>query len=138
MLYHDNCVDTVLVSEVLEHVAEHQRVLAEARPVCVGVGCCWVRPVQPGSHADPHHDIYRYTETTLRRMLDGLEDVDVQNSTATTSALHPHAQHSLALVVASEPVDATAGSPERSSLPGGFTYVTRTPSGGARRVICAW
>jgi len=78
--YEDECVDTVLVTDVLEHIAEplttmreSARVLRRNGKVIIGV------PFYYWIHEGPH-DYYRYTEFALRRFckLSGLEVVQLE------------------------------------------------------------
>ena len=71
----DNIFDAVLISEVLEHVPDPDRVLGEAARVLNRGGKILITvPFNNPIHADPG-DFARYTDTSLRRNLDraGLE-----------------------------------------------------------------
>lgn len=76
----DGSVDVVVMNQVLEHVVDPVKVVAEARRVLKPGG--WfvgsVPHVSP-VHLEPH-DYQRYTDLGLRQLLDGFEDVRVDGS----------------------------------------------------------
>ena len=124
----DCSVGSVLLSEVLEHVAEPQQVLAETRRImrCGGVLLGSV-PFSLGPHADPE-DFYRYTELALRRLLGDFTDVDVR----------PHGNHVSSAWRALNtrwhwlwvfnPLAARLGRRSDPRWPEGFTFVASVPS----------
>ena len=88
----DRCVDTVLLSEVMEHVPEPQRILDEVQRVLRPGGRALVTvPFIAPLHQLPY-DFYRYTHEGLRSMFEraGLEVESIDprgNSAAATGSL---------------------------------------------------
>lgn len=72
-------VDAVLISEVLEHVADPEAAFTEIHRVLRPGGelAGSVPFLCQGLHADPH-DFYRYTDAALARFLAEFEDVDIR------------------------------------------------------------
>lgn len=69
--FRDGEFDTVILSDVLEHLAEPQHLFHEMARICVGGGKCLISvPFYYGLHEEPH-DYYRYTEFALRRLAEG-------------------------------------------------------------------
>jgi SAM-dependent methyltransferase len=66
-----NVADTVILSDVLEHVYEHQKLLCEVARIMRNDGVLLLNvPFLYRIHEAPH-DYYRYTEFSLRRILAG-------------------------------------------------------------------
>jgi len=77
--FRDAVFDTVLCNEVLEHVPEPARLMAEATRVLKQGGVLLLTTIQTwGLHMEPH-DFYRYTKYGLRYLAEksGLEVIEV-------------------------------------------------------------
>ncbi|MEA2363954.1 MAG: hypothetical protein QOD71_3099 [Thermoleophilaceae bacterium] len=72
--------DTVLNTQVLEHVADPSAVLAELSRVLVTDGRLWLTVPFVGELHEEPFDFYRYTSHGLRRLLGeaGFEDIEVE------------------------------------------------------------
>lgn len=116
----DGSVDAVLCTEVLEHVAEPDRVLAElARILRPGGSVLITVPFVGGLHEEPH-DHYRYTSHGLRGLLGraGFTDIEVEPLTGYWATLSHVLRHA---TLNTTPIGVTPRPPAR--IAGGLAFV---------------
>jgi SAM-dependent methyltransferase len=76
--FRDGCYGTVLVTQVIEHVADHQALLRETFRILEGDGVVILSgPMYWPLHEEPH-DFFRFTEYGLRFLLENLGFVEIE------------------------------------------------------------
>lgn len=88
--FRDECVDTVICLNVLEHVVDHSAALAEMRRILRSNGVLYLRvPFLLGVHGDPS-DYWRFTRDALDHSVRaaGFDRVQIETSGGLFSAIY--------------------------------------------------